>query len=164
MRPSRPLAIAALAALLAASAAPAGAKPSADCGPPPDGAICADGPWFAFAWLTVDVVQGPARSQYEVTLGAGRDLKVRVEEQNPNYAGKAEAILIDGSTFVFKREGMLPAEGQELMSDPLLAAQEVATLAAAPGGRAVLREDYALEDDQIDDAVRWWETARAFEG
>ncbi len=45
-----------------------------------------------------------------------------------------------------------------------LAAQEVATIAGTPGGRAVLREDYALDDDQIDDAVRWWETARSFEG
>jgi uncharacterized protein (DUF433 family) len=54
--------------------------------------------------------------------------------------------------------------GRPVIRGRRLAAQEVATLAATPGGRAVLREEYALEDDQIDDAVRWWETARAFEG
>jgi len=44
-----------------------------------------------------------------------------------------------------------------------IAAQDVATLAAAPGGREVLRDDYDLDDAQIDDAVRWWDTVRAFE-
>ena len=131
----------ALAALIALPVAPAAAKPSAECGPPPDGAICADGPWFSFAWLTVDVAQGPARSRYEITLGAGHDLKVRIDEQNPNYAGKAEAMLIDGATFVYKREGVLPTEGQELLADPLLAAQEVATLLqlALPKGPAAVK-------------------------
>jgi len=138
MPPRRALLVAALAVL---PAAPLAAKPSAECGPPPNGAICADGPWFAFAWLTVDVAQGPSRSRYEVTLGAGNDLKVRIEEQNPNYAGKADAMLIDGSTFVFKREGTLPTEGQELMADPLLSAQEVATLLqlALPKGPAAVK-------------------------
>jgi len=136
----RPLRAFALAALLALGAAPVHAKPSAQCGPPPDGAICADGPWFSFAWLTVDVVEGPSRSRYEVVLGLGRDLKVRVEEQNPNYRGKADALLIDGSVFAYRREGVLPAQGQELMSDPLLAAQEVATLLqlALPKGPATV--------------------------
>jgi hypothetical protein len=123
----RPLASLAFLALLALGA-PVAAKPSAECGPPPDGAICADGPWFSFAWLTADVSQGPSRSRYEVVLGAGRDLKVRIDAQNPNYYGKADALLIDGGVFVYKREGVLPAQGQDLLSDPLLAAQEVATL------------------------------------
>jgi len=136
----RPLRAFALAALLALGAAPVHAKPSAQCGPPPDGAICADGPWFSFAWLTADITQGPSRSRYEIVLGAGRDLKVRVDENNPNYRGKADALLIDGNVFVYRVEGVLPAEGQELMSDPLLAAQEVATLLqlALPKGPASL--------------------------
>jgi len=135
----RPLASLAFLALLALGA-PVAAKPSAECGPPPDGAICADGPWFSFAWLTADVSQGPSRSRYEVVLGAGRDLKVRVDEQNPNYNGKADALLIEGSTFVSRREGVLPAQGQDIFSDPLLAAQEVATLLqlAIPKGPAAV--------------------------
>jgi len=44
-----------------------------------------------------------------------------------------------------------------------LAAQEVAELAVLPGGRDVLRADYDLTPEQIDDAVRWWATARRFE-
>ena len=137
----RPLASLAFLALLALGA-PVAAKPSAECGPPPDGAICADGPWFSFAWLTADVSQGPSRSRYEVVLGAGRDLKVRVDEQNPNYNGKADALLIEGSTFVSRREGVLPAQGQDIFSDPLLAAQEVATLLqlAISKGPAVVRK------------------------
>jgi hypothetical protein len=129
-----------LAALLGLHGATVAAKPSAECGPPPDGAICADGPWFSFAWLTADITQGPSRSRYEVVLGAGRDLKVRVDENNPNYRGKADALLIDGNVFVYKREGVLPAEGQDLLSDPFLAAQEAATLLqlALPKGPATV--------------------------
>ena len=41
--------------------------------------------------------------------------------------------------------------------------QDVATLVAEPGGRALLHDDYDLDDAQIDDAVSWWATARAFE-
>jgi uncharacterized protein (DUF433 family) len=44
-----------------------------------------------------------------------------------------------------------------------IAVQEVAAIAATPDGRDVLRDDYELDDEQIDDAVRWWETARRFE-
>ena len=136
----RPLLSLTLAALLGLHGATVAAKPSAECGPPPDGAICADGPWFSFAWLTADITQGPSRSRYEIVLGAGRDLKVRVDENNPNYRGKADALLIDGNVFVYRVEGVLPAEGQELMSDPLLAAQEVATLLqlALPKGPATV--------------------------
>jgi uncharacterized protein (DUF433 family) len=53
--------------------------------------------------------------------------------------------------------------GRPVIRGRRIAAQEVATLAGVPGGREVLRDDYDLEDAQIDDAVRWWETARAFE-
>ena len=34
--------------------------PSVDCGPPPDGAICANGPWFDFATMNVRLVHGVA--------------------------------------------------------------------------------------------------------
>jgi uncharacterized protein (DUF433 family) len=54
--------------------------------------------------------------------------------------------------------------GRPVIRGRRLAAQEVATLAETPGGRDVLRADYGLDDDQIDDAVRWWATARAVEG
>ena len=36
-------------------------------------------------------------------------------------------------------------------------------LVAEPGGRVLLHDDYDLDDAQIDDAVSWWATARAFE-
>jgi uncharacterized protein (DUF433 family) len=45
-----------------------------------------------------------------------------------------------------------------------IAAAEVAALAATAGGREVLRDDYALDAQEIGDAVRWWETARAAQG
>jgi uncharacterized protein (DUF433 family)/DNA-binding transcriptional MerR regulator len=53
--------------------------------------------------------------------------------------------------------------GRPVVRGRRIAAQDVAKLAAAPGGREVLRDDYALDDAQIDDAVRWWDTARTFE-
>jgi len=137
----RPLASLSFVALLVLGA-PVAAKPLAECGPPPDGAICADGPWFSFAWLTADVSQGPSRSRYEVVLGAGRDIKVRADEQNPNYAGKADAMLIEGATFVYRVEGVLPWQGQDLLNDPMLAAQEVATLLqlAIPKGPSAVKQ------------------------
>jgi uncharacterized protein (DUF433 family)/DNA-binding transcriptional MerR regulator len=39
----------------------------------------------------------------------------------------------------------------------------VAELAAAPDGSEVLREDYDLSPDQIEDAVRWWEATTTYE-
>ena len=122
----RPLSLLAAAAVLAAP--PAFAALSADCGPPPDGAICADGPWFAFATLTVYAVQGESRSRYEVVVGAGRDIKVAITENNPGYQGRAEAMLIDGSVLAMRGDGALPNRGQDMLGDPLLAAQEVASL------------------------------------
>ena len=125
-----------LATLVAALAAPVAATPGTDCGPPPDGAICGEGPWFDFAAMTVYTVQGPSRSRYEIVIGAGRDLKVVVNENNPSYQGRAEAMLIDGSVLATRGEGNLPNRGADLLNDPLLAAQEVSTLlqAALPKG------------------------------
>lgn len=42
-------------------------------------------------------------------------------------------------------------------------AAEVAELAAAPHGRETLREGYDLSDDEIDDAVRWWDAVKEYE-
>jgi uncharacterized protein (DUF433 family) len=53
--------------------------------------------------------------------------------------------------------------GRPVIRGRRLAAEEVALLAATPGGRDVLHADYELSAEQIDDAVRWWETARGFE-
>ena len=122
----RPALLLMLAAAFAA-APPSLAAPTAACGPPPDGAICADGPWFDFATMTVYAVQGESRSRYEIVVGAGRDIKVSITENNPGYQGRADALLIDGSVLAM-REGALPARGQDLLGDPLLAAQEVASL------------------------------------
>lgn len=117
----------------------AAAALSGDCGPPPDGAMCLDGPWFGFSTLKVEVSQGNAvTSRYEVTLGAGRDILARIEQSTPQYAGRADVLLIDGSTVIFRNDRSLPGEGEELLNDPLLAAQEVASLLqiALPRGPA----------------------------
>ena len=45
-----------------------------------------------------------------------------------------------------------------------LLAREVAEIAATPEGAEILRDDYDLTGEQVADAVRWWETARGFEG
>ena len=109
---------------------PAFAAPalSAECGPAPTGAMCPDGPWFSFSTLEVDVSQGPVTSRYDVTLGAGKDILARIEQSTPQYVGRAEVLLVDGSTIVYRNDRSLPGEGQELLGDPLLAAQEVAAL------------------------------------
>ena len=135
LRPGIASTLFALATLLAAPAVPAAAL-SADCGPPPAGAMCLDGPWFEFATMKIDLAQGEVRSRYEVTVGAGRDLKVSLEESSPYRRGRADAILIDGEVLATKSDGSLPGEGAELLNDPLLAAQDVASLlqAALPRG------------------------------
>ncbi|MBK6805203.1 MAG: hypothetical protein IPG84_10255 [Betaproteobacteria bacterium] len=135
LRPGIAPTLFALATLLAAPAVPAAAL-SADCGPPPAGAMCLDGPWFEFATMKIDLAQGEVRSRYEVTVGAGRDLKVSLEESSPYRRGRADAILIDGEVLATKSDGSLPGEGVELLNDPLLAAQDVASLlqAALPRG------------------------------
>ncbi|HEY8244214.1 MAG: hypothetical protein ACHQJ7_10455 [Vicinamibacteria bacterium] len=118
----------AFVALLALLSAPVAAKPSTECGPPPDGAICADGSWPEFSSMTVYAVQGESRARYEIIIGDGRDIKVAISENNPHYQGRADALLIDGSVLATRGGETLPNRGQDLLSDPLLAAQEVATL------------------------------------
>ena len=53
--------------------------------------------------------------------------------------------------------------GRPVIRGRRITVQDVATLVAEPGGRALLHDDYDLDDAQIDDAVSWWATARAFE-
>jgi uncharacterized protein (DUF433 family)/DNA-binding transcriptional MerR regulator len=53
--------------------------------------------------------------------------------------------------------------GRPVIRGRRIAVQDVATLVAEPGGRTLLHADYDLDDAQIDDAVSWWATARAFE-
>lgn len=113
---------------LAAPAAAFGPPLSAECGAPPRGAMCLDGPWFAFSTLDLEVAQGQVVSRYDVTLGEGRDILARIRESTPQYTGRADVLLVDGSTILYRNEKSLPGEGQELLNDPLLAAQEVASL------------------------------------
>jgi len=133
-----------VAALLPGPAVPpvAAASLSAECGPAPKGAMCLDGAWFAFSTLKVEVLQGPVTSRYEVTLGAGRDILARIEQSTPQYSGRADVLLVDGTTVVYRNERSLPGEGQELLGDPLLAAQEVASFLqlALPKGPKPLRK------------------------
>lgn len=44
-----------------------------------------------------------------------------------------------------------------------IGAEDAARLAAEPGGRTELIEDYGLDDDQIDDAVAWWRAVNEYE-
>lgn len=41
-------------------------------------------------------------------------------------------------------------------------AEDVARLAKQPEGRRILHEEYGLQDDQIADAVRWWDAVAEF--
>lgn len=116
------------AALCVALSGPSWAAPSSECGPPPDGALCPNGPWFDFAVLSVRLVQGTVTANYEVTQAAGNDLLVKLDETNPRFRGSAEAILIAGTIVGTRSDGSLPARGEELLGDPLLASQEVAGL------------------------------------
>jgi uncharacterized protein (DUF433 family)/DNA-binding transcriptional MerR regulator len=42
-------------------------------------------------------------------------------------------------------------------------AEDVAELALSPDGAAVLRDDYDLSEDEIRDAVRWWDAVRRYD-
>jgi uncharacterized protein (DUF433 family) len=53
--------------------------------------------------------------------------------------------------------------GQPAIRDRRVPVSLVAELAAAPGGREILAEDYDLLPDEIRDAVRWWEASSAYE-
>jgi hypothetical protein len=128
MSRSRIAAAAILALALAAPVAAFGPPLSAECGPAPRGALCPDGPWFAFSTLDLEVAQGPVVSRYDVTLGEGRDILARIRQATPQYTGRADVLLVDGSTIIYRNDRSLPGEGQELLNDPLLAAQEVASL------------------------------------
>lgn len=127
-RAMRRLAAPALLLLALAAAAPAAAAPSRDCGPPPDGALCAEGPWLEFARMAVTLRQGTVTSRFEVTIADGRDVLASTDETTPYYRGKADAILIGGTVLGTRKDAALPGEGMQLLDDPVLAAKEAATL------------------------------------
>lgn len=53
--------------------------------------------------------------------------------------------------------------GRPVIAGTRIPAEDVGRLAQRPDGRRILREDYGLTDDQIDDADRWWRTVEAYE-
>jgi len=120
--------LAAFACFTLAFAAPAAAAPSQECGPPPDGALCVEGPWIEFATMDVTLRQGTVTARYEVTIADGRDVLVRADETTPAYRGKSSAIMIGGSVLGTRSDAGLPATGMQLLDDPILAAKEAATL------------------------------------
>lgn len=53
--------------------------------------------------------------------------------------------------------------GRPVIAGHRIPAEDVARLAAHRHGRRTLRADYDLDDEQIDDAVKWWAAVRGFE-
>jgi uncharacterized protein (DUF433 family) len=53
--------------------------------------------------------------------------------------------------------------GEPVIKGTRIAASHVAELAATDDGRRELREDYEIDEDAIEDAVRWWRVVQEFE-
>lgn len=53
--------------------------------------------------------------------------------------------------------------GRPTIAGTRVPAEDVARLAAEPAGRKVLREEYGLADEQVEDAVAWWQAVTEYE-
>ena len=53
--------------------------------------------------------------------------------------------------------------GRPVIRGTRVPAELVAELARTPGGREEAREGYGVADNEIDDAIAWWDAVRAFE-
>lgn len=53
--------------------------------------------------------------------------------------------------------------GRPTIAGTRVPAEDVARLAAEPRGRKILREEYGLAPDQINDAVEWWRAVTEYE-
>lgn len=53
--------------------------------------------------------------------------------------------------------------GRPTIKGTRIAAEKVASIALAPGGRGILKDGYDLRDEEIDDAVRWWQAVQQYE-
>lgn len=53
--------------------------------------------------------------------------------------------------------------GRPAIAGRRVPAEDVARLAEQPGGYAILRDEYDLEDEQIEDARRWWAAVIEYE-
>jgi uncharacterized protein (DUF433 family)/DNA-binding transcriptional MerR regulator len=53
--------------------------------------------------------------------------------------------------------------GRPVVTGTRVSAEFAARLAGTPGGVTVLRQEYDLRDDEINDAVRWWRAVCAYE-
>jgi len=53
--------------------------------------------------------------------------------------------------------------GRPVIRGRRIAAQDVAEMASSPHGIRLLRSEYNLTAEEIDDACRWWEAVRRFE-
>lgn len=53
--------------------------------------------------------------------------------------------------------------GRPTIAGTRVPAEDVARLAAEPGGRRTLQDEYGLTAEQIDDAVAWWQAVTEYE-
>lgn len=53
--------------------------------------------------------------------------------------------------------------GRPAIAGRRVPAEDVARLATRPEGRQILREEYDLHDDEIEDAERWWQAVARYE-
>jgi uncharacterized protein (DUF433 family) len=76
--------------------------------------------------------------------------------------------LLNSGGWVARRLGVTSIEvdpdrlsGRPTIRGQRLPVEKVAQLAATPGGRTTLREDYGLSKKEISDAARWWDAIEA---
>lgn len=113
----------------------------------------------------------------------GKGQTVVVTEANAKVEPTSGAAVLDGVDLVAIRTDLscggwaarnLPdlthievdpdrLSGRPAIRGRRIAAEDVAEIAAAPGGYRLLRDDYGLSQPEIIDARRWWDAVRQFE-
>jgi hypothetical protein len=109
--------------------AQAPAPPPTQCGPPPAGALCVQGPWFDFGRVDVTTTTGAIVGRFTLQYPAGEEILARFDVAAPDGTRAAEVLVLSGADTVAAR---VPPEYQgdpvQLLNAPVLTAQLVASL------------------------------------
>lgn len=120
---------AALGVAAGASAQRPGAQPPAECGPPPDGAICVTGPWQEFARADVATTSGAIVGRFMLAYPAGREIHARFDISGSGSTQGAEVIaLANNETIAARVPDAWQGDAAALLGPPALTAQLAASL------------------------------------
>jgi hypothetical protein len=133
---------------LALACAGAHAQPAQDvraCGPAPEGARCADGPWSQFARMDLTLKATGFDADYAVRFPAGRDVYAKYDERSGTRRRQGEIIVVSDQAIAYRTDDERDPQREvdtQMLAGPLMMSQLASVLlqTGVPGGYKALSQ------------------------